>query len=178
MKQAFNVTTGKEETSEVQVLDANPVQIDKKKTYILKEEDFQKNYVVESCCSPIPGDEVLGYIREDGCIQVHKRSCPVALTLKTRFGNRIISCDWAGHKSFSFPATLILKGIDRMGILSDITRVITDDMSVNMRRLLIESKDEVFEGEIEVSVHDVEDTNKLISRLQKIKGIKSVNREN
>jgi GTP pyrophosphokinase len=178
MKQAFNVTTAKEENTEVQVLEPDKIEIDKKKTYILKEEDFQKNYVVGECCSPIPGDEVLGFIRDDGRIQIHKRSCPTALTLKTRFGDRIISCDWAGHKTFSFPATLDLRGIDRMGILSDITRVITNDMSVNMRRLLIESKDEFFEGQIEVSVHDVDDINTLINRLQKIKGIKSVNRLN
>ena len=176
VKQTFNVGTSKEKVNlqEAPIFDAQ--KIDKKKTYILNEEDFQKNYVVETCCNPIPGDEVLGFIRDDCRLQIHKRSCPQALTLKTRFGNRIISCDWAGHKTFSFPATIEIKGIDRMGILNDITQVITNDLSVNMRKLLIESKDEFFEGQIGVSVHDVDDINTLINRLQKIKGIKSVNR--
>jgi GTP pyrophosphokinase len=151
-------------------------EIDRKKTYILTEEEFQKNYVVDSCCNPIPGDEVLGYIQDDGRIQVHKRSCPKALKLKTYFGNRIISCEWASNKTFSFPVSIEVKGIDRMGMLKDIVQVITDDLSVNMRKLLIESKDEFFEGQIVVAVHDVNDVNKLVSRLQKIKGLKSVTR--
>ncbi|MDR2085700.1 MAG: RelA/SpoT family protein, partial [Dysgonamonadaceae bacterium] len=147
--------------------------IDKKKTYMLKEEEFQKNYLTGSCCKPIPGDDVLGFIMNDGRLQIHKIACPQALTLKTRFGDRIISCHWAGHKASSFPATIQINGIDRMGILSDITHVITNDLSVNMRRLLLESKDGFFEGQIEVSVHDVDDIHTLVNRLQKIKGIKS-----
>ena len=176
VKQTFNVGSTKERVSlqETPIFDAR--EIDKKKTYTLMEEDFQKNYVVENCCNPIPGDEVLGFIRDDNRLQIHKRSCSQALTLKTRFGNRIISCDWAGHKTFSFPATIEIKGIDRMGILNDITQVITNDLSVNMRKLLLESKDEFFEGQIGVSVHDVDDINNLVNRLQKIKGLKSAKR--
>ena len=177
VKQTFNVGSsnkGKVSIQETPIFDAS--KIDKKKTYILNEEEFQKNYVVETCCNPIPGDEVLGFIRDDNRLQIHKRACPQALTLKTRFGNRIISCDWAGHKTVSFPATIEIKGIDRMGILNDITKVITTDLSVNMRRLLLESKDEFFEGQIGVSVHDVDDLNNLVNRLQKVKGIKSANR--
>jgi GTP pyrophosphokinase len=156
------------------VLDAG--KIDKKKTYILEEEDFQKNYLASSCCNPIPGEEVLGFIREDGRLEIHKRSCSQALTLKTRFGNRIISCEWAGHKVLSFPGKIELKGLDRMGILNDITQLITNDLSVNMRRLVLDSNDGFFEGTIEVSIHDVDDINKMVSCLQKIKGIKSIKR--
>jgi GTP pyrophosphokinase len=156
------------------VLDAG--KIDKKKTYILEEEDFQKNYFASPCCNPIPGEEVLGFIREDGRLEIHKRSCSQALTLKTRFGDRIISCEWAGHKALSFPGKIELKGLDRMGILNDITQVITNDLSVNMRRLVLDSNDGFFEGTIEVSIHDVDDINKMVSRLQKIKGVKSVKR--
>ncbi|MDR0505631.1 MAG: RelA/SpoT family protein [Dysgonamonadaceae bacterium] len=150
--------------------------IDRKKSYLLKEEDFRKNYITESCCSPIPGDDVLGYIMDDNRIQIHKISCPQALTLKTRYGNRIISCNWSGHKTFSFPATIDIKGIDRMGMLNDITHIITNDLLVNMRKLVLESKDGLFEGQIEVAVHDVADIHNLLSRLQKVKGIKNVKR--
>jgi GTP pyrophosphokinase len=113
---------------------------------------------------------------DDGRLQIHKIACSQALTLKTRFGNRIISCNWAGHKTFSFPVTIEVKGIDRMGILNDMTQIITNDLSVNMRKLLVESKDNFFEGRIEVSVHDVNDIHTLLSRLQKIKGIKNAHR--
>ncbi|MDR0682058.1 MAG: RelA/SpoT family protein [Dysgonamonadaceae bacterium] len=179
VKHALNVgNSSKEEVRKAieKIPEPSLGKIDKKKTYILKEEDFQKNFITQSCCNPIPGDEVFGFIRDDGRLEIHKRSCQPALTLKTRFGDRIISCDWAGHKTFSFPGTIEIKGIDRMGILNDITQAITNDLSVNMRKLTIESKDGFFEGRIEVAIHDVDDINKLSSRLQKIKGIKSVAR--
>jgi GTP pyrophosphokinase len=179
VKHALNVGNSSKEEAKKPVEktpESSLEKIDKKKTYILKEEDFQKNFITQSCCNPIPGDEVFGFIRDDERLEIHKRSCQPALTLKTRFGDRIISCDWAGHKTFSFPSTIEIKGIDRMGILNDITQVITNDLSVNMHKLTIESKDGFFEGKIEVAIHDVDDISKLSSRLQKIKGIKSVAR--
>ena len=178
MKQAFNAwTTSSKETPEKDLADiakANLNKIDKKKNYVLQEEDFQKNFITQSCCNPIPGDEVFGFIRDDGRIEVHKRSCQKGLPLKTRQGDRIVSCDWAEYKTFSFPSTIEIKGLDRMGVLNDITQVITNDLSVNMRKLMLESKDGFFEGRIEVAVHEVADISELTSRLQKIKGIKSV----
>jgi len=148
--------------------------IDRHKTYLLQEEDFQKNFIIPSCCHPIPGEEVFGFIRDDERLEIHKMSCAQGLLLKSRYGNRIVSCEWAGHKSFSVPASVEIKGIDRIGMLSDITKVITNDLSVNMRRLTFDTKDGFFEGTIEVSIHDVEDVSNLSSRLQKIKGVKSV----
>ena len=177
VKHAINAVTPKEnaETKNTEIpLDAR--QIDRKKTYILEESDYQKKYIAASCCHPIPGDEVLGFIRDDGQLEIHKRACNQALTIKTRFGDRIISCNWAGHKSFSFPSTINIKGIDRMGILNEITQIITNDFSVNMRKLIISTNGGVFDGTIEVIIHDVDDINQLTSRLQKIKGIESVKR--
>ncbi|GHT73875.1 GTP pyrophosphokinase [Bacteroidia bacterium] len=181
VKQAFNVgSSSKEDTAKKTAEELKPEEdvskIDKKKTYILKEEDFQKNFITQSCCNPIPGDDVFGFIRDDHRLEIHKLSCQPALTLKSRYGDRIISCDWAGHKTFSFSGTIEVKGIDRMGVLNDITQVITNDLSVNMRKLTIESKDGLFEGRIEVAIHDVDDINQLSSRLQKIKGVKNVTR--
>ncbi|GHT55982.1 GTP pyrophosphokinase [Bacteroidia bacterium] len=177
VKQAFNVGSKENEenkTAEIPLTDAG--KIDRKKTYILEEENFQKNYIAASCCNPIPGDDVLGFIRDDERLEVHKRACPVALTLKTRFGDRIVACEWAGHKAFSFPGKIEVKGIDRIGMLSEIAQVIANDMSVNVRKLNINSGNGFFEGIIEVAIHDVDDINTLISRLQKIKGVKSVKR--
>jgi GTP pyrophosphokinase len=180
MKQALNVVSPAKEEAAKPADNASltlPVTgINRKKTYILEEEDFQKNFITQSCCNPIPGDEVFGFIRDDGRLEIHKRSCQPALTLKTRFGDRLVSCNWAGHKTFSFPGAIEVKGIDRMGLLKDITQVISDDLSVNMRKLTLETKDGIFEGRIEVFIHDVDDINLLSSRLQKIKGIKSVSR--
>lgn len=177
MKHAFS-GGGKENPDPVQtsIPDIDVQQIDPKKTYILEEEEAQKNYKVASCCNPIPGDEVLGFIGNDNTLEVHKRSCPQALTLKTRYGDRIVSCEWAGHKTSSFPGKIEIKGIDRLGILNEITQTISLILSVNMRKLMVESKDGFFEGMIEVSVHDVGDIQKLSNKIQKIKGVKSVKR--
>jgi GTP pyrophosphokinase len=178
VKHAFNVGSGSKENTENKSKEIpliNAFKIDQKKTYILEEEGFQKNYIAASCCNPIPGDDVLGFIR-DNRLEVHKRSCPEALTLKTRFGDRIISCEWARHKAFSFPTKLEVKGIDRIGILSEIAQIIANDLSVNVRKLNIASSDGFFEGTIEVAIRDVDDIYILITRLQKIKGVKSVKR--
>jgi len=180
VKQAFNVVnpiSGKD-SGETKVVETLPDarQINREKTYILEEEDYQNKYIAAPCCNPIPGDEVLGFIQDDGHLEIHKRSCNQALNIKTRFGDRIISCSWAGHKSFSFPSTIEIKGIDRMGILNEITQVITNDFSVNMRKLMIDSSGGIFTGTIVVLIHDVDDINQLSSRLQKIKGIESVKR--
>jgi len=180
VKHAFNVvgpgTKDNPEDKNAENPPAETGKIDRTKTYILDEEEFQKNYFAAPCCNPIPGDDVLGFIRDDERLEIHKRACSVALKLKTRFGNRIVSCEWAGHKAVSFPATVEVKGIDRKGMLSEIARAISNDLSVNVLKLNLDSHGGFFEGTIEVSIHDVNDINMLINRLQKIKGVKNVKR--
>ena len=149
---------------------------DKKKPYILKEEAFERNYVIAECCKPIPGDEALGFINDDGNVVVHKRSCPIAMRLKSSFGERILNTVWSSHQNASFEATLEVKGIDSIGVLNTITKTISDDFNVNIMRLLIEAKDGVFEGKIKMKVHDVEDIQKMCVTLSRIKNIQSVGR--
>ncbi len=174
VKQALNaVTTKQEEQVDESFV---PEKIDKKKTYILREEDYQKTYLIADCCKPIPGDDVLGFLNDDGRLTIHKRSCPIALKLKSSFGERIISCEWAGHKTFSFPSALEIKGIDRAGILNEIVKTIAEDFAVNICGINLESKDGFFEGKIDITVHDVNDVNQISNKLSKIKGVKDVNR--
>lgn len=149
---------------------------DKKKPYILKEVAFERNYVIADCCKPIPGDECLGFINDDGNVVVHKRSCPIAMRLKSSFGERILNTVWSSHQLSSFEATLEVKGIDSLGVLNEITKIISEEFNVYIIRLLIEAKDGVFEGRIKLKVHDVEDIQKLCVRLSKIDNIKSVSR--
>lgn len=156
--------------------DKSKVKYDKSKPYILREESFERNYVIAECCKPIPGDDALGFINDDGNVVVHKRSCPIAMRLKSSFGERILNTEWSSHKSASFEATLEVKGIDSIGVLNTITKTISDDFNVNIMRLLIEAKDGVFEGRIKMKVHDVEDIQKMCVTLSKIKNIKSVGR--
>ena len=176
VKQALRVatkaTTGKKEEEEQP---KEKPKYDKKKPYILKEEAFERNYVIADCCKPIPGDESLGFINDDGNVVVHKRSCPIAMRLKSSFGERILNTEWSSHHS-SFEATLEIKGIDSIGVLNTITRTISDDFNVNIIRLLIEAKDGVFEGRVKMKVHDVEDIQRMCVVLSKIKNIQSVAR--
>jgi len=149
---------------------------DKKKPYILKEEAFNRNYVIAECCKPIPGDESIGFINDDDSVIVHKRSCPIAMRLKSSFGGRILQTEWDSHNTYSFDATLEVKGIDSIGVLNAISKIITEDYNVNIQRLLIEAKDGIFEGKINMKVHDVGDIHKICSTLSKLKSIKSIGR--
>ena len=170
----YSKSTQEESANETQTKE-KPV-YDKKKPYILKEEAFERNYVIAECCKPIPGDESLGFINDDGNVVVHKRSCPIAMGLKSSFGERILNTVWSSHQLSSFEATLEVKGIDSLGVLNEITKIISEEFNVYIIRLLIEAKDGVFEGRIKLKVHDVEDIQKLCVRLSKIENIKSVSR--
>lgn len=170
----YSKSTPEEAVNETQTKE-KPV-YDKKKPYILKEEAFERNYVIAECCKPIPGDESLGFINDDGNVVVHKRSCPIAMRLKSSFGERILNTVWSSHQLSSFEATLEVKGIDSLGVLNEITKIISEEFNVYIIRLLIEAKDGVFEGRIKLKVHDVEDIQKLCVRLSKIDNIKSVSR--
>ncbi len=155
------------------VADAN---IDRKKPIKLTEETIQKNYIIASCCKPIPGDDVLGYIDDTNHIVIHKRQCPVAAKLKSSHGNRLLAANWDTHKTLFFPVNLLIKGIDGLGVLNQITQVISQQLSVNIHKLSIESNDGIFEGKVQLYVHDVNDVKTICNNLKKISEVKSVNR--
>lgn len=149
----------------------NPKQILK-----LTEESLQKKYIMAECCHPIPGDDVLGYVDENDRIIIHKRQCPVAAKLKSSYGNRILATEWDIHKELSFLVYIYIKGIDSMGLLNEVTQVISRQLNVNIRKLTIETNDGIFEGKIQLWVHDVEDVKTICNNLKKIQNIKQVNR--
>ena len=149
---------------------------DKTKPFILTEQGLGMTYILAQCCKPIPGDDALGFINDDGKVVIHKRSCRIGTKLKSSFGERILSTEWSLHKNNSFEATIDLKGIDTLGVLNIITKTISEDFNVNIQSILVEAKDGFFEGKIKLKVHDVKDVNKLCMTLSKNKNIKSVNR--
>ena len=156
--------------------DENKHTFDRTKPYLLTEKAFNRNYEIASCCKPIPGDSVLGFINDDGAVVVHKLSCRIAMRLKSSFGERILSVIWDHHTNTSFEATIEVKGIDSIGVLNTITKAISEEYNVNIQRLLIEVKDGVFEGRIKMQVQNVEDIQNMCVTLSKIKNIKSVMR--
>ena len=150
--------------------------IDRKQTYILRDENGVKNYKVADCCCPIPGDDVLGYVEDDETVVVHKRECPVAMRLKSSFGPRLVSTQWEASESLSFPAKIEIQGIDRIGILNEITRVISNELIIDMRGLTIKANEGVFTGTVNIMVHDTRVVESLCNKLRKIKGVQKVAR--
>ena len=150
--------------------------INPKQVLKLTEESLQKKYIMAECCHPIPGDDVLGYVDENDRIIIHKRQCPVAAKLKSSYGNRILATEWDTHKELSFQVYIYIKGIDSMGLLNEVTQVISRQLNVNIRKLTIETEDGIFEGKIQLWVHDVDDVKTICNNLKKIQNIKQVSR--
>ena len=150
--------------------------INPKQVLKLTEESLQKKYIMAECCHPIPGDDVLGYLDENDRIIIHKRQCPVAAKLKSSYGNRILATEWDTHKELSFLVYIYIKGIDSMGLLNEVTQVISRQLNVNIRKLTIETEDGIFEGKIQLWVHDVDDVKTICNNLKKIQNIKQVSR--
>ncbi len=138
-------------------------------------------FVIATCCNPLPGDSVVGF-RDPatGRILVHKASCSELDRLASIFGKNIIKdqIKWSQHKAVSYLSAIELRGIDRMGLLSEITRIISDDFSINIREVSIRSHDGVFEGKISLYVQDIDALNALMDKFRQVKGIESVKRSN
>ena len=166
-------TKPKKQSSEQQELFIVPEKFNRKKPIYISEETIGQ-YKFKHCCHPIPGDDILGYIDNKQQIEIHKRACPVADKLKSGFGNHILDAKWDMHRRLFFDATVRIQGIDRMGILVDVSRVITSQMNVNIHKLTIGSEDGVFDGSIELRVHDRDDVKTIMDELKKIEGIQEI----
>ena len=145
----------------------------KKKPVIINEENISQ-YIFPTCCHAIPGDDIMGYIDNKNRIEIHRRNCDVASRLKASFGNRILDAKWDMHKVMFFDATIELRGIDRKGMLHDISEVISDKLDVNMHRITISSEEGIFDGTIEIRVHDRSEVSVIMDELKKIEDLKEV----
>jgi GTP pyrophosphokinase len=153
-----------------------PNKIDKKTPFILKEDPEEMNYSLAKCCNPIPGDDVVGYISGDEHIIIHKRNCSEALKIMSQQGDSIITAEWTKFKRLSYLSRIKLSGFDRVGMVNEITTVISKQHNINMRTVHFDSHDGIFEGDLYLYIHSVQDLNELINRLMKIKGIDTVDR--
>ena len=150
-----------------------PDKFNRKKPIYITEENIRQ-YKFPSCCHPIPGDDALGYIDNKNLIEIHKRTCPVAAKLKSGFGNRILDAKWDMHKRLFFIATIRISGIDRVGLLNEVTQVISAQMSVNIRNLNITCEDGMFDGTLELRVHDREDVHQIMKNLKTVNDLKEI----
>ncbi|MBQ3753467.1 MAG: bifunctional (p)ppGpp synthetase/guanosine-3',5'-bis(diphosphate) 3'-pyrophosphohydrolase [Prevotella sp.] len=150
-----------------------PDKFNRKKPIYITEETIHA-FKFKNCCHPIPGDDSLGYIDNKKQIEIHKRACPVAAKLKSSYGNRILDVKWDMHKLMFFDATIRLSGIDRIGLLNEVTQVISSQLNVNIHTINITCEDGIFEGIIELRVHDRENVKAIISSLKTVQDLKEI----
>lgn len=152
-----------------------PVPVNRRETYVLLPNASPPNYRLDTCCSPLPGDDVLGFVSADEHVVVHKADCPVARKLKSTYGSRLVATRWEG-KADKFPVAVSVDGIDRRGMLSDIVKVVTLDMELNVRSMNIRAKNEVFHCEMQLMVDSAATVETLCQNLKKLKDVKFANR--
>ncbi|MBR5199887.1 MAG: bifunctional (p)ppGpp synthetase/guanosine-3',5'-bis(diphosphate) 3'-pyrophosphohydrolase [Bacteroidales bacterium] len=152
--------------------------INRESYFVISNSDVNHKYILASCCTPILGESVVGFKSKDGTITVHTRACSNANNLAAKFGDKIVTVKWDmdSNSGSSYLARLSLKGTDRIGMINDITAITSKDLNVNIRRFNLGTEDGIFDGFIDLYVHDIDDLENLILKLKNIKGIESVAR--
>ncbi|WP_313381016.1 RelA/SpoT family protein [Proteiniphilum saccharofermentans] len=174
-----NIKNGQKESEPSVVpeeLSGEREKIDRKAVFLLTETNFRKNFIVSSCCNPLPGDDVFGYVTEKEEVEVHKRSCQTGLKLKSNFGDRIIAVKWGDYRQYSFLASIVFTGIDRVGILGTILSKLAEDVVVNIQSVNVSTTDGIFEGVFNIHVHSAEEVNQLCAKIAKVDGVSTVHR--
>ena len=164
--------TGTEKKEELFIVGKD---FNKKKPLIITEENINQ-FIFPTCCHAIPGDDIMGFIDNKNRIEIHKRACQVAAKLKSSYGNRIVDAKWDMHKQLLFDATIEIQGIDRKGMLLDVSKVISDQLGVNIHKLTISSDNGIFDGTIELRVHDRDEVKKITDMLKNIEDLQDVQR--
>lgn len=148
----------------------------KRDALLIGDEQQQLDYTLAPCCNPIPGDDVFGFVTSQGEIKIHRENCPNATQLLGNYAYRVIKARWASRELVQFEVTVLFSGIDDVGLVNQITSIISADMNVNMRAISFESNDGIFEGQVRVQVHDTEHLNTLIQKLRNVEGVLTVER--
>ncbi len=136
------------------------------------------NYRLARCCNPIYGDDVFGFISAEGVIKIHRSDCPNASNIRDKYPYRIITTRWSGKFGEQFGATLRIIGHDDIGIVTNITSIITKEKNITLRNISIDSNDGLFQGYLVVGVSDTHSLNSLIKKIKTVKGVKDVQRSN
>ena len=149
---------------------------DKKKAIILTEDSIQNQYTLCDCCKPIPGDTVMGYIDDDKHVIVHKLQCSIAEKLKANHGNRVLAAQWQMAGTTLFPVSMHIKGFDKLGLLHEMTQVISVLHGINIRKVEIECDKGIFECDIQMYVHSTKEVDEVLTSLRKIADLKEASR--
>lgn len=152
------------------------VKIDTNDTLLIGEDLQKLDYKLSSCCNPIPGDDVFGFVTVGEGIKIHRTNCPNATKLMSNYGYRIVKARWNSQKELAFLTGLHITGIDDVGLINKITTVISGDFKVNMRSITVDTEDGIFEGSIMVYVNNTIHLDNLINKLKEVPGVTSVAR--
>ncbi len=143
---------------------------------VFGKEEERLNYTLANCCNPIPGDKVFGFVTINDGIKVHKKNCPNAVSLQSNYAYRIIQAKWIDSSQQTYTSHIRLSGIDNLGLVNDITKLISENLHVNMKSISFSSDDGIFNGDITVEVKNQAMLKNLIDKLKKINGIDKVTR--
>ncbi|MFY0654526.1 MAG: bifunctional (p)ppGpp synthetase/guanosine-3',5'-bis(diphosphate) 3'-pyrophosphohydrolase [Cyclobacteriaceae bacterium] len=151
--------------------------VEEKKDVLLLGEDMDKlDYKFANCCKPIPGDDVFGFVTINDGIKIHRNSCPNANELMSNYGYRVVKAKWTSQQEIAFLAGIKVIGTDRLGMINDITKIISSELKVNMRSLTIHTDNGIFDGNIELFVNDTVHLNMMIKKLKKVSGVERITR--
>lgn len=140
-------------------------------------EDMDKiDYILAKCCNPIPGDDVFGFVTVNEGIKIHRTSCPNAPELLSNHGNRVIKAKWTSQQKIAFLAGLKIDGTDRVGLVNDLTRIISNELHINIRSISVETEEGLFEGFIKLYVYDTRHLDDLMKKLERVDGVYRVTR--
>lgn len=148
----------------------------KKLPVYITEENIER-FVFDDCCHVIPGDDVLGYIDEKGRIKIHQRDCAIASRLKSSYGNRLVDAKWNMHKTMLFDASIHVRGIDRIGLLNDVTRVFSAELQLNIQSVHIDCMDGIFDAHFSFRTHDREEVEHIIMSLKQVADLQEISME-
>lgn len=179
LKKIFRIGTGKSKSAaskdsadESGPRITTPEKINMKEVYSLVYNDDEQNFVFSDCCRPVPGDDVMGFVNDAGQVEVHSLTCPRAQVLKAGYGPRILATRWENVLS-TFPAEILIEGVDRHGILHELTQLISKQMNIDIRSLHIDTDKEVFRCSLGVLVRDTEAISDLCAKIKKVAGVQS-----
>ena len=175
----LNPFTSREKQPEFPVVTADVEKKDKSeqiRKIVLTDDGLGKEYVLSECCNPIPGDEVLGYVDENGLVHIHTIECPEALKLKSSHGKKICTATWNTHRVQSFMERIEIRGIDKFGVLSKVIAIVSTEFHINLHSLHLTSEDGIFHGEMEIYVYDRRELKDLFAALKKMPEIMSAHK--
>lgn len=169
LKKLFRIGTGRTSSAPA-TEESSPAKINPKEVFELELDGDSQNFVFSPCCHPIPGDDVMGFINDEGKVEIHDLTCPRAQELKATFGPRIVATRWK-KVDRPLPAVIAIDGVDRHGILQELTQLISNQLNIDIRSLHIDTDKEVFTCRLGVLVRDAATIKNLCSEIKKIKGV-------